>query len=63
MLTEESKVLSSSKQSMEQYLVTVKANLQSLDKVRRESESKMAILGRALVLDAQNFKVRLHFMN
>ena len=58
-LAEESQVLSTSKRTMEQQLATLKATQQNLEKTRKDMEEKMSILGRALSLDAQNFKVRL----
>jgi len=58
-LTEESLVLSSSKRTMEQQLATLKTSQQNLDKTRKDIEDKMSILGRALTLDSQNFKVKL----
>ena len=56
-LREETHVLAKSKRRLEQHLVTVKSHNWTLDSMRKTVKSKIAILSKALELDAQNFKV------
>lgn len=56
-LREETHVLSRAKRKLEQHLVQMKSHLWNLDSMRKTIKSKIAILSRALELDAQRMKI------
>lgn len=56
-LREETHVVAKGKRKLEQHLVQTKSHLWNLDSMRKTVKSKIAILSRALELDAQRLKV------
>lgn len=63
LLREEARTLSKCKRDLESHLQAIKNQLHALDNIRKLLKTKISSLSKSLQLDAQNFKVFMHYVH